>query len=299
MFFHQSWPFAVFASLLAVFLARLAITLNNFGLAWRYRSHTPDPYRLNAGRSLAMFCYEFYASLWSSSWAMPFKSFADGGVAHSKTLPVLLIHGYGCNSGYWHAMQKSLTEAGISHHAIDLEPVFGDIEEYVPLVHRAVETLCRDSGHNEIIIVAHSMGGLAARATMRVHGCTRIARLITLGTPHHGTAIANYGVGMNCRQMHWRGSARTGTPSHWLRKLDEDEPAATRARIVSIYSHHDNIVAPQTSSHLQGARNIEFDGIGHVALALHPRIHACVINEIRAVSAQQFPDVTVSEAAFA
>jgi len=78
----------------------------------------------------------------------------------------------------------------------------------------------------------------------------------------------------------------TGAPSLWLRKLDSGENATTRARIVSIYSHHDNIVAPQTSSHLDGARNIEYQGIGHVALALHPLIHARVLAEIRNASAR-------------
>jgi hypothetical protein len=41
---------------------------------------------------------------------------------------------------------------------------------------------------------------------------------------------------------------------------------AARALITSIYTHHDNIVAPQTSSVLPGARNIAFGGVGHVAL---------------------------------
>jgi hypothetical protein len=37
-----------------------------------------------------------------------------------------------------------------------------------------------------------------------------------------------------------------------------------RERITSIWSHHDNIVAPQTPAALPGARNIEVGGIGHV-----------------------------------
>jgi hypothetical protein len=53
------------------------------------------------------------------------------------------------------------------------------------------------------------------------------------------------------------------------------------ALFVSIYSHHDNIIAPQTSSRLPGATNIELCGIGHVALAPHPAVQARVIDEIR------------------
>jgi len=289
---HQPLLLAALESLLALLAVRMAITINSFALAWRYRSDTPAAHRLDAAQIVRLFFAEFHASLWSSSWAMPFQCFGDGGVTQSNGLPVLLVHGYGCNSGYWHAMHRALARDGINHHAIDLEPVFGDIEEYVPLVQKAVNDLCRSSGHGRVIVVAHSMGGLAARAYLRTHGNAKIARLITIGTPHHGTAIANFGVGMNCRQMHSRATKDRGqyVSSLWLRKLDEGEDIATRANIVSIYSHHDNIVAPQTSAHLDGARNIAFEGIGHVALALHPRIHACVIDEIRAASAHGAPE---------
>jgi len=43
---------------------------------------------------------------------------------------------------------------------------------------------------NEIVIVAHSMGGLVARSAIEEHGA-KVAKLITLGTPHLGTPLAN------------------------------------------------------------------------------------------------------------
>lgn len=283
---HFGWHAGLGIAFLILAAVRMTISINNFVLAWQYRSETPREYRLNALLFLRMFCMEFLASMWTTSWAMPFKRFANAPVDKAERLPVLLIHGYGCNSGYWHRMRRPLDDAGIVYRAIDLEPVFADIEAYGPLVARAVEALCRDTGQSQVIIVAHSMGGLAARAYLRQEGNAHVARVITLGSPHHGTGIANFGAGMNCRQMHWRGKAESGAPSIWLRKLDESEKPATRKLFVSIYSHQDNIVAPQTSSCLVGARNIAFRGIGHVALALHPVIHACVLAEIRAVWAE-------------
>lgn len=284
---HLPVAVGILVGIITVILVRLIISANNFIIAWRYSSATPDEHLLNWRQMLSLFLLEFYASMWSSSYAMPFKTFSKRVDSHPNGLPVLLIHGYGCNSGYWHALSKPLMNAHVTHHAINLEPVFGDIDHYAPMIHRAVEALCAETGHTRIIVVAHSMGGLATRAYMREHGNGRIAQLITLGTPHHGTGIANFGFGMNCRQMHWRGDAVNGKPSQWLRKLDESESAATRARIVSIYSHHDNIVSPQISSHLDGARNIEYQGIGHVMLALHPLIHARVLAEIRNASARE------------
>jgi hypothetical protein len=72
----------------------------------------------------------------------------------------------------------------------------------------------------------------------------------------------------------------------WLRQLSESEDAATRALVTSIYTHHDNIVSPQTSSELPGARNVEFGGIGHVALGSDPRVLAEVMREISALAAR-------------
>ena len=263
-----------------VCLFRILITASNFCFAWIHRSETPLKHRIDTRQALHLFKEEFKASMLVSSWSMPFRTFHIRAIKNSTGLPVLLLHGYLCNSGYWDTMSNALMRANISHHAIDLEPVFSDIDGYVPILHRAVETLCQDTGQQEIIVVAHSMGGLAARAYLRVHGCKRIAMVITLGTPHHGTCLANSAAGLNSRQMHWIGSARNGRPSDWLSDLAKTENQAVRARFVSLYSHHDNIIAPQTSAHLPGATNIEFHGIGHVNLASNPQIQACVLEQI-------------------
>ena len=177
-------------------------------------------------------------------------------------------------------MSKALTKSGITHYAISLEPAFSSIDDYTDAIQRTVEMLCRESGKQKIIIVAHSMGGLAARAYIRDHGCQHVAKVITLGAPHHGTALARHAIGINTEQMHWTPNGKKGVSSEWLRKLDAGESHAVRILFVSIYSHHDNIISPQTSSHLAGAQNIALHGIGHVALALHPKVQAIVIDEV-------------------
>jgi triacylglycerol esterase/lipase EstA (alpha/beta hydrolase family) len=183
------------------------------------------------------------------------------------------VHGYGCNSGYWTHLEPLLDREGISHASIDLEPVAGSIDDYAPLIEARVRELCAATGAARIAIVAHSMGGLAARAWMRSYGSARVAKLITLGTPHHGTALARFGPGANAAQM------RRDSP--WLRALAAAETQDVRARIVSLYTHHDNIVAPQDSSVLPGARNIAFGGVGHVALGSNPRVLAEVLRILR------------------
>jgi triacylglycerol lipase len=292
---HWSGAAALVFGCGVLLLLRAGITANNFHLAARYRGPALRAFRLDWRASCRLFLQEFHATMLSSSWTMPFRRFRARPAAAPRGLPVLLIHGYACNSGYWQAMSRALTQAGITHHALDLEPVFGSIDDYVPALHEAVSQLCAASGQDRIVLLAHSMGGLAVRAYLRRHGVGPIAKIITLGTPHHGTALAHFGIGTNSSQMDWHGRNGQGQPSDWLRELAATEPRRHRQLFVSIYSHHDNIIAPPASAHLPDALNIELQGIGHVALALDAGVQMLVIGAVlRAASASppqsQIPD---------
>lgn len=276
----QNLWLAAALSIFLIALIRISITANSFLLARLYRSETPAQFQINWRQASALLRSEFNASLISSSWSMAFRTFEKRPAAHPVGLPVLLIHGYGCNSGYWHSMSRRLSAANITHHAVNLEPVLAGIDSYVPTIHHAIETLIAESRATHVIIVAHSMGGLASRAYLRDHGIERIAKVITLGTPHRGTGLANHGAGENSRQMRHSLDANGGSASDWILQLEKSENAALRARFVSIYSHHDNIIAPQISSHFDGATNIELHGIGHVAMALHRTVQDQVIQQI-------------------
>jgi triacylglycerol esterase/lipase EstA (alpha/beta hydrolase family) len=268
---------ALLAGVGAVALVRLVINMNNFVMAARAASPTPPAYRLGVRARLRMLAEEFRASMLVTSWHVPRGRARMTVHPHGTHVPVLLVHGYGCNSGYWAHLVPLLDRDGISHASVDLEPVAGSIDDYAPLIEERVQALCAATGAARIAIVAHSMGGLAARAWMRRYGSARVARVITLGTPHHGTMLARFGPGANAVQMRRDGP--------WLRDLAASERPDVRARIVSIYTHHDNIVAPQDSSVLPGARNIAFGGVGHVALGSNPRVLAEVLQLLRELRA--------------
>jgi triacylglycerol esterase/lipase EstA (alpha/beta hydrolase family) len=260
------------AGLGAVVLVRMLINANNFVMSARCASPTPGEFRLKPLGSLRLFAEEFMSSMLYANWHGPRAVPRTRIYPDARLPPVLLIHGYGCNSGYWCQLARRLDAAHISHASLDLEPVTGDIDGYAQLVQHAVEALCRQSGAARVTVVAHSMGGLVARAWMRAYGAARVARVITLGSPHHGTSLAALGLGQNAAQMR-RGSG-------WLQALADSESAATRALITSIYTHHDNIIAPQTSSERAGARNLAFGGVGHVALGRNARVLDVVMREI-------------------
>ena len=274
------WPLALAAGAGVVLLVRMLITANNFVMTARFSSITPDDFRLGRAGQLRLFGEEFMATLLQSSWFMPMACANERIYDDARLPPVLLIHGYGCNSGYWSHLTPLLDAAHISHAALDLEPMMGAIDDYVPLVERAVASLCLQSKVTKVIIVAHSMGGLVARAYVRAHGPGCIAHIFTMGTPHHGTSLANMGIGRNASQMRRTPGSGDAPQSPWLRELAASEDSATRALITSFYTHHDNIVAPQTSSVLPGARCIAFGGIGHVAMGRNPRVLQRLMQEI-------------------
>ena len=68
--------------------------------------------------------------------------------------------------------------------------------------------------------------------------------------------------------------------SDWLQGLSRSETPELRGLITSFYTHHDNIVAPQTSSVLPDAHNIAFGGVGHVAMGRNPRVLERLMQEI-------------------
>lgn len=267
--------FALLLALLAVVLVRMTITANNFRLARRFGSTVPAESRLAPPARLRLFLGEFRATMLTSSWYMlryrP-APFLAGTTSISDTpLPVLLVHGYGCNGGYWAPLRALLRREGIRHDAVDLEPFTASIDDFIEPVEQGVRRLLAATGAPQVVIVGHSMGGLVARAWLRRHGPDNVARIVTIGTPHHGTALAGFGIGENALQMR-RDSA-------WLAQLNGDD-SAFRPVLTSIWSWHDNIIAPQDSCRLPGAKNITFAGIGHVALGSDPRALACVLEEI-------------------
>lgn len=190
--------------------------------------------------------------------------------------PVLLIHGVLCNAAVWRALLRRLDQAGFGPvRALDLEPLSADIEYHASRVAHELITMQRECGGAQVAIVAHSRGGLVARAAVRMMGTrdaaaadgsppaarlAAVSRIVTLATPHHGTAMAALLRSKAMRQM------LPGSP--WLRGLNDrsamNGPAA--APITSIYSLDDELVVPPSSARLEGACNAELCGVGHLGM---------------------------------
>lgn len=205
---------------------------------------------------------EFWATILLFFFYHPFESLVtrrDPERVEPGTIPIVLVHGFYANAGFWHRIRQRLTARGQRNlFALNLTPPFADIDEYAAQLAAHIERVCGRCGVESVIVVAHSMGGLVARVCAhRVPG--RIRHVVCLGTPHAGTLPASLVPAPNTRQMRLE--------SQWLANLNARSDAAP---VINLYSEHDNIIVPQASAALSGAENIRLSGIGHLDMAFSP-----------------------------
>ncbi len=272
---------AVLAALGCAALWRTAFGLATYAVAWWWRSPVPPPCRIGPIRFVAHAAAELAALAAAYAVFQPFERAWMGRAgpprASGARMPVVLVHGYVCNRGIWRPLARALHARGESVWAASYEPVFGSIESAVPQLAAQIDAALEASGQPRVMLVAHSMGGLVARAYLRAHGGAKVARVVTFGAPHGGSMHAHLGAGANAREME-PGSA-------WLQGLAAAERSGLAAPLLAIYSRHDNFVAPQSSGAHPQARNVALAGVGHVAMHHSRAVRELVLSEIDAANA--------------
>ncbi len=138
-------------------------------------------------------------------------------------LPVVLVHGLfgfdrigmpGAKLHYFRGLAQHLESLGCEAHAVRLPPA-ASVPDRAALLVEAITAL----PHDRVDVIAHSLGGLDARYALAKLGlASRVRSLVTIGTPHRGTPLADLatdgalGIGR-------RAIARIGVPLHALNWL--------------------------------------------------------------------------------
>ncbi len=138
---------------------------------------------------------------------------ADGAL--NGRIPIILIHGYNeqeyvletGEQGPWYSLYKERVWENFYDklQQNELEPLTGNLQVYEfiyptwkEVAHNGQELLqliqandyLKDS--DSIIMVAHSMGGLVGRQALESGLGDQVKKVITLGTPHHGSILASF-----------------------------------------------------------------------------------------------------------
>lgn len=129
--------------------------------------------------------------------------------------PLLFLHGIASNAETWNVVKDHLTKQGLifggrlcatcaparqgdfytadfSHPQDSYIRQSGEVAAYVGQISALIPAASKTEG-KRVILVAHSMGGLAARGYLQDHSYRGdVAALITIGTPHQGSVAAQF-----------------------------------------------------------------------------------------------------------
>lgn len=211
---------------------------------------------------------------------------AAPAVANAET-PVLLVPGYGGSTDGLEVMAEALQEDGRTVRIVELGIAsLGDLHRQADLIDVAVRDLRAEAESESVDLVAFSAGGIAARLWVAEHDGADVARrIVTLGSPHHGTSFAGVDGDLApnnclaaCRQL--------GPDSELIRSLNEGDETPAGPSWVSIWSDDDEAVIPSTSAELEGALTFSVQSIcpestvPHQGMPGHPVVIAMVERQI-------------------
>ncbi|MFF8598562.1 esterase/lipase family protein [Streptomyces sp. NPDC015232] len=194
--------------------------------------------------------------------------------------PVVLLHGFVDNRSVFVLLRRALARHGRDRvESLNYSPLTCDLRAAAELLDRRVTELLARTGHTEVDLVGHSLGGLIARYyVQRLGGDARVRTLVMLGTPHSGTTFVPLAVADAhplVRQM------RPG--SEVLREL-AGPAQGCRTRFVSFWSDLDQVMVPVETARLDHpdliVENVRVSGIGHLALPVHPAVAAGILRAL-------------------
>ena len=250
-------PWVVGAPLL-YFGVVLVLCLLYFAVAWIFRARRPRSVRIGARATARLVINEYRALVGAAPRMMLYRWLVPDAAPACVDVPVLLLHGVLCNAGVWARMRHALARRGIEGlYSLSYGPPLGSIEDFADQLAVKIDAVLAQTGGGSVMLIAHSMGGLVARAYLRRYGPAKVARVLTIGTPHHGSVHAWLMLGTSLGQL------RPGNA--WLAALNR-ERLDPSLRFASLWSWHDSMVAPQTSAELPGAVDMPVIGVGHNAL---------------------------------
>ena len=210
---------------------------------------------------------------------------AAAPVAIEQPGPVLLVPGYGGDTAVLEPLAERLRGAGRDVTVLDLAGNgTGDLRASAEVLEAAASAALARTGAASVDVVGYSAGGLVARLWIADGHADVARRVLTLGSPHHGTELARLGARYapdrcleGCRQML--------PDSEVLSVLNTDE-TPDGVDWVSVWTVQDRVVTPAESARLEGALNLPVQSvcadrpITHGQLPGDPVVQAIVTAEL-------------------
>ncbi len=165
--------------------------------------------------------------------------------------PVLLVSGYGGSTAALEPLRRVLEDQG--RVVVVVRPLgegTGDLGEQAAALADVAQRTLDDLDAPSVDVVGYSAGGVVARLWVRDHGGASLARrVLTVGSPHHGTDVAALAVNAGCPAA----CEQLVPDSRLLRRLNAGDETPPGPVFASIWTTADRTVTPPSSADLDGA----------------------------------------------
>lgn len=183
-------------------------------------------------------------------------------VSQSRPGPVLLIPGYGGSLESLAVLASAVRADGRDVTLVPLpDNATGDLRQQAATVERIAQAAIARTHAPSVDVIGYSAGGVVARLWVRDFGGAALARrVITLGSPQHGTGVAGIAADVAptacptaCQQLR--------DDSALLRRLNAGDETPRGPAYVSIWTTDDQVVTPPDSASLTGAIDVPMQSV--------------------------------------
>lgn len=202
-------------------------------------------------------------------------------VAQSAPGPVLLVPGYGGSTASLEVLATALRAAGRAATVVALPgDGTGDLQGSADALDAAV----RATGAASVDLIGYSAGGVSVRLWV-ADNPGRVRRVVTLGSPHHGTRVAAVAALLApgacppaCQQL------VPGSPL--LKRLNDGDETPDGPQWLALWTSQDETVTPPDSARLDGAVNVVLQevcaglSVPHGALPTTPLVRGLVLQAL-------------------
>ena len=187
--------------------------------------------------------------------------------------PVLLVHGWCLNSASLGLLAARLRRDGRYVVFDNRSPRARNMRAAVESLAETIRELAGNSEAHRVDIVAHGVGGVIVRAAAMVAEVSPlIGNVVTIGSPHRGTALALLSRRDGLLDL------RPG--SSFLDDLVRGDSLPAQTHVAAIASPFDAIVFPFDLAYYPGAFNVTVEGIGHYAMLYSDRVYTLVAENL-------------------
>jgi triacylglycerol lipase len=197
--------------------------------------------------------------------------------------PVIVVAGTFAPASFYEPLAARLRQDGHQVFIFQLTNLgTGDIADTARDLDAFADGVRATTGAARTDLVGHSQGGLVSRQYVKfLNGSSEVDSLISLGSPHYGTAVANladfFGLG-NCLGV--VACSQMAIGSTFLANLNAGDDTIGAVRYTNLYTIYDELVRPVTNAALRdGATNVLVQSqcplrvVEHLGLALDGTVY--------------------------